>query len=85
MNDLITLIDSLSVLLCRPDGISFHPGGFTFVIGQRGFGVPLFDLKGERGLLEQWAEKKGDAGIRQYWEQKNQLSLDGKPTKILKP
>ena len=50
-----------------------------------GFGVPLFDLKGERGLLKQWAEKKGDEGIKQYWEQKNQLSLDGKPTKILKP
>ena len=49
-----------------------------------GFGVPLFDLKGEREHLKQWAEKKGDAGIRQYWEQKNQLSLDGKPTKILK-
>lgn len=50
-----------------------------------GMGVPLFEFKGERDQLRRWAEKKGQTGIEQYWEQKNQISLDGKPTKILKP
>jgi hypothetical protein len=50
-----------------------------------GMGVPLFDFRGERGQLDAWAARKGADGIAQYWRQKNQLSLDGKPTKILEP
>jgi hypothetical protein len=45
-----------------------------------GFGVPLFDYRGERETLRNWAEKKGEAGIKAYWEERNALSLDGKPT-----
>lgn len=48
-----------------------------------GMAVPLFDYQGERELLRDWAAKKGDAGIRAYWEEKNQLTLDGKPTGVL--
>ncbi len=48
-----------------------------------GFGVPLFEFKAERDQLEQWAEKKGPEGIQQYWEEKNQASVDGKPTGIV--
>lgn len=48
-----------------------------------GFGVPFFEFKAERDQLEKWAEKKGPEGIRQYWEEKNQISLDGKPTGIM--
>lgn len=48
-----------------------------------GFGVPLYDYAEERGQLQNWAEKKGTAGIEEYWEEKNQISLDGKPTNIL--
>jgi len=48
-----------------------------------GIGVPYFDFVGERNLLAEWAEKKGESGIRQYWQDRNQISLDGKPTKIL--
>jgi len=48
-----------------------------------GYGVPLFEFKAERDHLKKWAEKKGPKGIRQYWQDKNQLSLDGKPTGIL--
>lgn len=48
-----------------------------------GMGVPFLDFKAQRDQLEKWAEKKGPQGIRQYWEEKNQLSLDGKPTEIL--
>lgn len=48
-----------------------------------GMGVPLYEFKGERDQLRRWAEKKGATGIAEYWEQKNQTSIDGKPTKIL--
>lgn len=49
-----------------------------------GMAVPFFDYVEEREQLKDWASKKGDEGIRDYWQQKNQLSLDGKPTNIVK-
>ena len=48
-----------------------------------GFGVPLYDFQDEREMLTNWSNKKGDTGIRKYWEDRNQLSLDDKPTHIL--
>ncbi len=48
-----------------------------------GFAVPLYDLHGERDTLAKWAANKGDEGIAQYWADRNQTSLDGKPTNIL--
>ena len=50
-----------------------------------GMGVPFLDFKSERDQLVKWADKKGTQGIREYWEEKNQVSLDGKPTDILRP
>ena len=47
-----------------------------------GMGVSLYDYRGQRAQLVEWAEKKGPEGIAEYWERKNQLSLDGKPTGI---
>ena len=47
-----------------------------------GFGVPLFDYKGERDIHFEWAEKKGDAGLRKYVLGKNLKSLDGLPTDL---
>ncbi|MDM8565499.1 pyridoxamine 5'-phosphate oxidase family protein [Candidatus Halobeggiatoa sp. HSG11] len=47
-----------------------------------GFGVPLFDYKGERDLLLEWANKKGTEGIKAYWKNENKLSIDGKNTGI---
>ncbi len=47
-----------------------------------GFGVPRFDFVEQRESLTEWAEKKGPEGLREYWKQRNQISLDGKPTKI---
>ena len=49
-----------------------------------GMAVPLFDYVDEREQLNNWAEKKGADGIKQYWQDKNQLSLDGFPTNIIK-
>jgi hypothetical protein len=45
-----------------------------------GYGVPLFEYKGDRDELKEWARQKGEEGIRQYWHERNSLSLDGKPT-----
>lgn len=48
-----------------------------------GYGVPLYDFRGGRGVMERWAEKKGEAGLRDYWRQKNRVSIDGLPTGLL--
>jgi len=44
-----------------------------------GFGVPLYEYKGERSQLCDWVEKKGEEGIAQYQREKNARSLDGLP------
>lgn len=49
-----------------------------------GMAVPLFDYVEERQQLNNWARKKGKDGIKEYWLEKNQVSLDGKPTHIRK-
>ncbi len=48
-----------------------------------GYAVPFMDYVEDRTALSKWADKRGDAGIREYWKEKNQLSLDGKPTGVL--
>lgn len=48
-----------------------------------GMAVPFFDYVEERELLNNWATKKGKEGLKEYWQQKNQVSIDGKPTNIL--
>lgn len=47
-----------------------------------GFSVPLYEHVEEREVLVQWAEKKGEEGVKKYWQDKNQKSIDGKPTGI---
>lgn len=48
-----------------------------------GMSIPFFEYKGEREELNDWAKSKGKEGIQQYWAEKNQTSIDGKPTYIL--
>lgn len=48
-----------------------------------GYGVPRYELIGERDTLRRWAENKGPQGLRDYWREKNQTSIDGLPTRIL--
>lgn len=48
-----------------------------------GMGVPLYDYAGDRDDLRNWAVKKGPEGLEKYWREKNEISLDGKPTHIL--
>ncbi len=49
-----------------------------------GMSVPNFDYQGDRNELERWTAKQGDAGIQQYWVNKNQHSIDGFETEIVK-
>jgi hypothetical protein len=49
-----------------------------------GMAVPYFSYESDRTLLSDWATKKGDDGIKEYWAEKNQFSLDGLPTHIVK-
>lgn len=49
-----------------------------------GMGVPLYEYRGERDQLTNWALKKGSAGLMDYWREKNQISLDDRPTHILR-
>jgi hypothetical protein len=48
-----------------------------------GTAVPFYDYAGDRESLNDWATRQGESGIRKYWEKKNQVSIDGKPTKIM--
>lgn len=48
-----------------------------------GWGVPMYEYKGNHSLLPDWATKKGDDEIRDYWAKKNSTSIDGLPTKLL--
>ena len=48
-----------------------------------GFGVPFYDFKEERDNMDKWIAAKGEEGIEIYWREKNQVSIDGLPTKIL--
>ncbi|WP_417686261.1 pyridoxamine 5'-phosphate oxidase family protein [Roseibium sp.] len=45
-----------------------------------GFGVPLFDFKGERDSLNRWASAKTPEELEAYQREKNVVSLDGFPT-----
>jgi hypothetical protein len=48
-----------------------------------GYAVPFFDYVSDRDVLLKWAAAKGEKGIQEYWREKNQLSIDGKPTNIV--
>ena len=45
-----------------------------------GFGVPLYEYIGDRGMMDKWARDKGENEIENYWKEKNMTSIDGRPT-----
>ena len=45
-----------------------------------GMSVPFFDYVEQRDDLVEWAERKGEDKLVAYWHEKNEVSLDGKPT-----
>ena len=48
-----------------------------------GYAVPNMTYTEDRDVLTRWADKRGPEGIATYWAEKNQTSLDGKPTGII--
>lgn len=44
-----------------------------------GFAVPFFDYRGDRDLLEKWAEHKTDDDLDEYHRTRNAESIDGMP------
>lgn len=44
-----------------------------------GFGVPIYELKQQRGTLVEFAEKVTDEEIRAYRQKSNRQSIDGLP------
>jgi hypothetical protein len=44
-----------------------------------GFGVPLFDYRGQRSQLVDWAAQKSIEDLREYQHRMNRTSIDGLP------
>ena len=42
-----------------------------------GFGVPLYEFRGQRSQLKAWAERKGEEAIKAYQLEVNSNSIDG--------
>jgi Pyridoxamine 5'-phosphate oxidase len=42
-----------------------------------GFGVPLYDYRGDRDQLAAWAERNGPEKLKKYREENNASSIDG--------
>jgi hypothetical protein len=70
------------------DGLIAHfpeyPGARSVVVVELeriadscGFAVPLYEFKGERSQLIDYAERKGPEAIEEYKAQKNRASIDG--------
>jgi hypothetical protein len=54
------------------------------VLKSCGFGVPLYHFVSHRDTLPLWEERQGEKGIREFWADRNQVSIDGKPTGLLR-
>lgn len=44
-----------------------------------GYGIPLYEFKGDRTQLTAWCDRKGPEGIAEYKAMKNRHSIDGLP------
>ncbi|PSN11063.1 hypothetical protein C7271_25115 [filamentous cyanobacterium CCP5] len=44
-----------------------------------GYGVPLYEYKGDRDTLTTWSRNKGTKGLADYRQQKNAQSIDALP------
>ena len=50
------------------------------VLTSCGYGTPLFEYRGERPSLDNWARSKGEDGLEAYRREKNAISIDGLST-----
>lgn len=74
--------ETVSVFPGFPGKRQFFALDIDRVAGSCGFGVPLFEHKGNREDLIEWAGSKTESEIKNYWKRKNETSIDGKPTNI---
>lgn len=44
-----------------------------------GYGVPLYEYRGDRDQIVEWSERKGEDGRARYQREKNASSIDGLP------
>lgn len=44
-----------------------------------GYSVPLYEFRGPREILTEWAEKQGPEKLQDYRQRKNRRSIDGLP------
>jgi hypothetical protein len=58
---------------------SFIRVQLTRISDSCGFGVPMYEFRGERSQLKEWAERKGEASLVNYRQEKNSRSIDGLP------
>jgi len=49
----------------------------TRITDSCGYGVPLYEFKGDRESIDKWAAAKGEQGIIEYRQLKNKESIDG--------
>jgi len=49
----------------------------TRITDSCGYGVPLYEFKGDRDTMDKWAAVKGEQGIIDYRQLKNKESIDG--------
>lgn len=47
-----------------------------------GYAVPFMEYASERDTMQKWVDGKSDEDIRAYWADKNQHTIDGKPTGV---
>ncbi len=47
-----------------------------------GYAVPFMDFREDRDTMQKWVDGKSDEDIRAYWAEKNQTTIDGKPTGV---
>jgi len=61
----------------NPGTRSFIHVAVTRVSASCGYGVPLFDFRGQRDTLDRWAASKGPDQLKAYRAAKNEKSIDG--------
>ena len=47
-----------------------------------GYAVPFMEYQSDRETMQKWVDGKSDDDIRAYWVEKNQHTIDGKPTQV---
>jgi hypothetical protein len=55
---------------------SFVRVHLTRISDSCGYGVPLYEFRGRRSQLEDWAEKKGEESLIKYRQAHNSRSID---------